>query len=57
MKTDHADLLNTLHYMSTNPGYALRRQVLRDAEALIYAQEQEINRLKALVGSEPTKET
>jgi hypothetical protein len=49
MKTDHADLLNTLDHMASTPLYILRRKVLRDAEQLIIQQEQRIKALEALV--------
>jgi hypothetical protein len=46
MKTAYPDTLNALHNMQKNPAYALRRQVLADAEHIILGQEQQIAALR-----------
>lgn len=51
IKTDHADLLNALENMQRSPLYALRRGVLRQAEQLIFAQEQRIRELEGASGT------
>lgn len=54
MLSKYADLLNKLDAMASNPLYALRRRDLRDAEALIAKQEEEIGRLKELIDRDRT---
>lgn len=45
IKTQHKDVLNALSEMQQSPAYAARRTTLRQAEQLIYRQEQQIKRL------------
>ena len=46
IETKHGAVLNNLDEMAQSLNYASRRKVLRQAEQLIVAQEQEIDRLK-----------
>lgn len=46
IKSSHSALLNRLDDMAASPHYAMRRNVLREAESLILRQEQEIIQLK-----------
>lgn len=47
----HADLLNALDEMQQSPQYALRRDVLRQAENLISSQERRIDILSEAANS------
>lgn len=46
IESDHSALLNQLDAMAASPHYAMRRNVLREAESLILRQEREIIQLK-----------
>lgn len=51
--SQHAELLNALDEMQASHQYAARKPVLRNAETLIYAQEQEIIELKQKLKGQP----
>jgi hypothetical protein len=48
MKSKHAELLNSLDAMQQSPAYALRRDVLSQAEQLIVRQEESLDSLQKL---------
>lgn len=49
MRTDHAELLNILDSMASNPAYVLRHEALYRAKTLIVNQEQRIKALEGLL--------